>query len=255
MTSNVTIIDNDFYMPQLGRTRRIWLYLPRQYHESDRRYPVIYMHDGQNLFDQASAFAEAWQVDEKMDDVGANCIIVGIDNGAEKRLTEYNFHHHHKFGKPEGQQYVGFIIHTLKPFIDQHFRTLPGRDHTLTAGSSMGGLISFFAAFHYPETFGGAGILSPSFWLVPRLKKELKNEIASRSLRQRFYFYAGGREGSGMVENVLAVADVLKRNPAYAVDISVNPDGEHKEAIWREQMPLLYYWVQDRSNEQPGKIS
>jgi predicted alpha/beta superfamily hydrolase len=242
--NNVLIIDPAFYMPQLGRTRRIWLYLPADYHTTDKHYPVVYMHDGQNLFDANEAFGEAWQIGEIMDALKAGCIIVGIDNGREMRMTEYNFHHHKKFGKGEGKQYVEFIVHTLKPHIDKTYRTEKSRDSTFTVGSSMGGLISFFAALYYPGVFGGAGIFSPSFWLVPGLKDDIKEEIAKKGLEQRFYFYAGGREGAGMIENITSIARILDTTAQYRVHAVINPEGEHTEATWRSQIPDFYAWMQ-----------
>src|SRR5687767_6897643 len=113
---NVHIIDEAFYMPQLDRYRRIWLYLPDGYEASDRSYPVIYMHDGQNLFEEWSAFSEEWCVDETLNELNARCIIVGIDNGGEKRLNEYNIYDHDEFGKGEGKKYISFIANTLKPY-------------------------------------------------------------------------------------------------------------------------------------------
>ncbi len=244
-TKNVTIIDDAFYMPQLGRSRRIWLYLPAGYYKSGKEYPVIYMHDGQNLFDAAAAFGgEEWQVDETMNSLKARCIVVGIDNGGDKRITEYNFFETQKFGKGEGKQYINFIINTLKPHIDKTFRTLPGRQHTFTAGSSMGGLISFLAALYYPQVFGGAGVFSPAFWLVPELKTLTEKEIKNTKLLQHYFFYAGGKEGDGMVENVEAITNGLKNSDRFSLHTIINPDGDHSEATWRNQLPHFYKWLE-----------
>src|SRR5436309_9793997 len=165
-TVNVSLIDDQFYIPQLNRMRRIWMYYPESYLESEKKYPVIYMHDGQNLFDQATAFDKEWQVDETLNSLFARCIIVGIDN-SEHRMKEYNFNDHEEHGPGEGRQYMEFIATTLKPYIDATFRTKPEREHTHIAGSSMGGLISLYGALHFASIFGGAGIFSPSLWLVP----------------------------------------------------------------------------------------
>src|SRR5215217_4336164 len=145
----VEIIDSEFYMPQLDRTRRIWAYLPEGYYSSEDRYPVIYMHDGQNLFENATAAEEEWYLDENMTAIHAQCIIIGIDNGEEKRATEYNFRDNEKFGCGEGRKYIEFIVETLKPVIDEKLRTLTDREHTHIAGSSLGGLISFYGAMYF----------------------------------------------------------------------------------------------------------
>lgn len=242
-TQNVKVIDTAFYMPQLKRSRRIWLYLPTGYSKGTKHYPVVYMHDGQNLFDESSAFGDEWQVDETMDNLRAKCIIVGIDNGRERRLTEYNFHDHPEFGRGEGADYVRFIVNTLKPYIDTTYRTLPDRSNTFIAGSSMGGLISFYAALHCPEVFGGAGIFSPSFWLVPNIAEDVAQRLKKGALEQHYFFYAGGKEGEGMVEHVEAVVEVLKSREEIKCHTIINPDGEHSEATWRTQLPPFYAWV------------
>lgn len=240
---NVFVIDEAFNMPQLGRTRRIWVYLPQTYFDAEQSYPVIYMHDGQNLFDQATAFDKEWEVDETLNSLFAQCIIAGIDN-SEHRMTEYNFNDNEAHGPGEGRRYMEFITETLKPYIDTHFRTKPGRAHTHIAGSSMGGLISLYGALQYAKTFGSAGIFSPSLWLTPRAVKELL-QIAAQNEKypQRFYFYGGAREGSHMVENIGKVVDMLAQYAHYKLTIDINSEGEHSEDHWREKFVDYYRWL------------
>ncbi|MEJ7828658.1 MAG: alpha/beta hydrolase-fold protein [Segetibacter sp.] len=250
MTQSVQVMDPAFYMPQLGRHRRIWLYLPQTYYTSEKRYPVIYMHDGQNLFDaSAAAFGEEWQVDETMDQLGAECIIVGIDNGGDNRMKEYNFYDHPEFGPSEGRQYIDFIADTLKPYIDHHYRTIASREGTFTAGASMGGLISFFALFHYPHVFSGGGIFSPSLWLVPGLQTELRQHRGSNRLSLRYFFYAGEKEGAGMVENLLALTKLLKKDKLNQIHTTINPEGEHSEPTWGAQLPQFWAWMETYLNK------
>ncbi|MBI5958142.1 MAG: alpha/beta hydrolase, partial [Chloroflexi bacterium] len=155
------------YSPQLDNQRRLFVYLPPSYGQTGRRYPVVYMHDGQNLFDAALSFSGEWQVDETLEALsaeGIEAIVVGIPNldgeitGA--RLDEYGpFPSVLRGGRGgRGAEYVAFIADTVKPLIDADFRTLPDRDHTSTAGSSMGGLISLYAFFARPEVFSRAGV-------------------------------------------------------------------------------------------------
>jgi predicted alpha/beta superfamily hydrolase len=239
---NVEVIEEAFYMPQLDRYRRIWLYKPSGYYQTDKTYPVVYMHDGQNLFDEANAFGEEWGVDETLNSMLAECIIVGIDN-SEYRMTEYNFNDHEEYGPGEGRKYIEFIVNTLKPVIDLNFRTKPDRNFTHIAGSSMGGLISLYAALHFPEIFGGAGVFSPSLWLVPDAAKEVRQVAeANKKYPQRYYFYGGAMEGSNMIENIEAVANVLTENPLLAVDIDTHDEGEHSEYYWRSKFPDYYGW-------------
>lgn len=243
-TVNVHVIDEAFYMPQLDRTRRIWVYLPEGYETSEKRYPVIYMHDGQNLFDHSTALSEEWCVDETMTIMRGECIVVGIDNGEEKRMTEYNFRDHEEHGTGEGKKYVQFIVETLKPFIDERYRTLPDRGNTHIAGSSLGGLISFYAAMYFPYAFGGAGIFSPSLWLVPDIVDEIKNIVEQNlDYPQHFYFYGGEKEDENMVKFIEGVAEFLLAYPQYKINIEIHPEGEHSEIYWREKFPAFYRWI------------
>jgi predicted alpha/beta superfamily hydrolase len=173
-SAQVTIIDTAFAITQLNRTRRIWVYLPKGYKTSRKKYPVLYMHDGQNLFDKATSFAGEWGIDEAMDSIKNACIVVGIDNGGVKRMNEYNPNNTKQFGKGEGKAYLAFIVNNLKPFIDKKYRTLADKQHTYMAGSSMGGLISFYAGLYYPQVFGALGVFSPSFWIAPQIKTQVK---------------------------------------------------------------------------------
>jgi predicted alpha/beta superfamily hydrolase len=240
---NVEVIEEAFYMPQLDRSRRIWVYKPSGYYQNDKCFPVIYMHDGQNLFDEATAFGEEWGIDETLNSLLADCIIVGIDN-SEHRMREYNFNDHEEHGHGEGRKYVEFITETLKPVIDLNFRTKPEREYTHIAGSSMGGLISLYGAMCFPETFGGAGVFSPSLWLVPGAKEELR-KVAKANTRypQRYYFYGGEKEGDDMVTHINTIAELLRQYPQYAVDVEIHNEGEHSEYHWRNKFPDYYAWL------------
>jgi hypothetical protein len=163
-TQSVSILDEEFDMPQLNRRRRVWLYLPPDYATSGtRRYPVLYMHDGQNVFDAATSFVGEWGVDETLDSLHAagelSLIVVAVDHGGDERFDEYNPWTHPEHGGGRGDEYVDFLVETLKPYIDAHYRTRPDRLNTGVAGSSMGGLISFYAMMKYPDVFGRAGVL------------------------------------------------------------------------------------------------
>ena len=240
--NNVEIIDENFYMPQLDRHRRIWIYKPVGYGQSDRRYPVIYMHDGQNLFDEATAFGDEWCVDETLNEMNAGCIVIGVDSG-EKRLTEYNFRDHEEHGEGEGFKYATFIAETLKPFVDENFATLPGREHTFIAGSSMGGLISLYIAVYFPHVFGGAGVFSPSLWLLPDAREELEVVVQQAQLHQRIFLYGGAKEDD-MLQHIDAIGTLLHQQPNYEVEIVVDPEGEHAEYRWRQVFPLFYKWME-----------
>jgi metallo-beta-lactamase class B len=176
----------------------------------------------------------------------AETIIVGIDN-SEYRMNEYNFNDHEEHGSGEGKQYMEFIVHTLKPFIDQNFRTLPERENTHMAGSSMGGMISLYGSIHFAETFGGAGIFSPALWIVQDAIHELK-EVAEKNnhLPQRFYFYGGAAESSDMLTHINYITGLLKELPHCTIDVEIDPEGEHNEFHWRNKFPNYYLWLNKR---------
>jgi predicted alpha/beta superfamily hydrolase len=242
----VRIIDTAFKIPQLNRTRRIWIYLPKGYASSTKTYPVIYMHDGQNLFNEQTAPFGEWGVDECLDTLqkqtGKECIVVGIDNGGDKRMTEYNPYDNDKFGKGEGKLYVDFLATVLKPYIDAKYRTKKSAEFTFIAGSSMGGLISLQAVLQYPQVFGGAGVFSPSLWIAPQLFTDAA-KVNLGTANPKLYFYAGGKESATMVSDMQKMIEVLKKQPNYVIRSSVSPLNQHNEKAWREEFPAFYKWI------------
>lgn len=156
------------HSPQLGNARDILVYLPPSYHFCDKRYPVLYMHDGQNIFDEATSYVGEWQVDESMemlaDEDNLEAIVVGIPNAGVERLNEYSPFRDPKHGGGKGHAYLQFLTETVKPLVDNNFRTLSDRDNTGVMGSSMGGFISLYAYYAFPEVFGKAGVVSPALW-------------------------------------------------------------------------------------------
>ncbi|MEZ9721920.1 alpha/beta hydrolase-fold protein [Vibrio splendidus] len=185
MQSELIIID-EFFIPQLNRTRTLRIYLPAGYHQAEHAYPVLYMHDGQNVFEKSTAtYGMCWDAQTTLDEMQrsgklSGVIVVAIDSSHEldgmERYNEYSPWRANqeikelgvgdellKFGG-EGDEYMAFICHILKPYIDQTYRTKPNREFTYLAGSSMGGLISLYGGSLYHNTFGVLGIFSPAFW-------------------------------------------------------------------------------------------
>ena len=240
----VHIIDTAFFMPQLNRYRRIWVYLPEGYAASKKNFPVLYMQDGQNIFDAAtSAFGE-WGVDECLDSLIRSgrpaSIVVGIDNGTQ-RLNEYNPYEFQNFGKGEADQYLAFIIETLKPFIDKQYRSLPNKENTLIAGSSMGALFAYYAMLKKPEVFGKAGIFSPAFWTAPAIKY-LTDSLASKN-NGKFFFYIGEREGKSFVTDMQDIQELLGEKSAAQIYSITDAKGKHNEKAWRKWFPEFYRWI------------
>lgn len=248
---HVSILDSAFYIPQFNRTRRIWVYLPEDYARSKKKFPVLYMHDGQNLFDEFTSGFGEWGVDECLDSLfkqgNKECIVIGIDNGV-KRMNEYNPYEFKPYGNGEGDKYVDFLATTLKPYIDKNFRTLPNKKNTFIAGSSMGGLISLYAIMKYPNVYGGAGIFSPAFWTASGLENDLNK--SAKKIKSKLFFYAGGKESERMIPDMKKIETEIKALPAYRTGRSsskiydrVDMNAKHNEAAWRRYFPEFYRWM------------
>jgi len=243
-SAQVKIIDTAFWIPQLKRTCRVWIYLPEAYAVpgTNERFPVLYMHDGQNVFDDATSFSGEWGVDEFMDSTSKErAIVVAIDHGGNKRLNEYNPYDNDRFGKGEGDAYVDFIVKTLKPFIDKSYRTRKKKEDTFIAGSSMGGLISLYAILKYPKVFGGAGVFSPAFWVAPSIYETIKSK--GEKVKGRIYFYAGKQEGESMVPDMLKAFEAMAKVSKSKMTTVIRDEGRHNEPAWRNEFPLFYHWI------------
>ena len=154
--------------PQLGNERIVLLYLPASYGEGNKRYAVVYLQDGQNLFDPSTAFGgETWQAGETMALLAGEvleAIVVAPYHMGTQRIQEYNPFSQWRSGR--GAAFVEFLAETLKPIVDHDFRTLRDAANTIIGGSSMGGLISLYAYCVRPDVFGRAMIMSPSLWVA-----------------------------------------------------------------------------------------
>jgi metallo-beta-lactamase class B len=216
--ANVQVMATAFAMPQLnGRTRRVWLYLPTGYADNPaRRYPVLYLQDGQNVFDAATSFSGEWGVDETLAQLQASglstapCIVVAVDNGTG-RLDEYSPWRNEQYkAGGEGDKYVEFLVETLKPYIDANYRTEPGRASTGIGGSSMGALIATYAALKYPAVFGKVAAFSPAYWFAQApLFDYVRQHPANPDTRFYFVSGAGTNEGQTMVPLMTAMRDAL----------------------------------------------
>lgn len=244
---NVVVLNEMLMIPGLQRQRQLRLYLPLGYETSTRRYPVLYMHDGQNLFDAATGYAGEWNVDETLNRLSKSgkldLIVVGIDNAGEQRLTELNPWTNPRFGVGGGGAYMDFIVHVVKPYIDQQYRTQADREHTAIMGSSLGGLISHYAIAQYPEVFSKAGIFSPSYWIA----NESFNFFADTPSKKdaRLYLLMGGKEGGSQLPDVKRVyASLLAGgHPAQSIKLVVDPKGEHNEAFWSKEFEAAILWM------------
>ena len=245
----VKVMDTAFAIPQLNTKRRIWIYLPKGYAGSTKTYPVLYMHDGQNLFNEQTAAFGEWGVDECLDSLqritGRECIVVGIDHGRDNRnaeLSPYDFSNNGTTVKAQGTQYADFVVNTLKPYIDSKYRTKKGPDYTFTAGSSLGGLMSLYIVLKYPTVFGTAGVFSPSLWLSNQIFTDAEN-LATVANTPRFYIYGGGQELASLKADMDKLSAILNKKPRIQTRVSFSPLGKHNEASWRGEFPYFYRWM------------
>lgn len=244
----------------LGNTRTISVHLPPGYdREPERRYPVLYLHDGQNVFDdERAAFGVSWRIGETADRLTCAgrirpVILVGIDN-TEHRLDEYAlWRDEGQEAGGYGEEYGRFVVEEVKAFVDREYRTLPGRANTAVLGSSMGGLISLTMACLHQRVFSRCGVLSPSLWWADeRVLRELEGH--HRWMRRtRFWLCMGTREDKqrGPVtahlrrtRRLVAIFDEARLVPGKDYCYWEVAGGEHKEAAWAARIDkvLLYFY-------------
>lgn len=243
----IEILDDNYEIPQLKRKRRIAVLLPHEYYATDKHYPVLYLHDGQNLFDEYAPYGN-WGVDKSLEHLAqqglGEVIIVAIDHGGTLRIKEYLPYSTPRYTEAEGELYLKFMIEELKPRIDKQFRVLPQREHTGIGGSSLGGLISLFAGFRYPEMFGKLMIFSPSLWISNEIYIQAKNYIPMDPTD--IYLYAGGMESASHYGNVLRLENILqekRRYDGFDLIFAHNPSGKHSEIHWGVQFPKALKWL------------
>lgn len=232
--------------PQLNTSKKIWVYLPKDYTtNSKKKYPVIYMQDGQNLFDAKTSYVGEWNVDETLDSISAQVIVIGIEHGNEKRMEELTPFKNEKYGGGNADNYLDFIVNTLKPYVDKNYRTKTNANNTCLWGSSLGGLVSFYGALKYPEVFGKVGCFSPSFWFN---RKEIFGLMEqTKNFKTKIFFLCGNSEGDDdMVRDL--------NNMEYQVNTKrceckmlnkkiIVKGGQHNEKLWREGFKKAYLWL------------
>jgi len=233
-------------LPAWSGPRNVRIYLPPGYHQSSRRYPVLYLNDGQNLFDDSTT-GISWGVDTALNTLAQSgileLIVVGIDHGAARRTTEFNPWDNPRFGPGEGRRYLDFVVRTVKPMVDAGYRTQPEREHTGIMGSSLGGLITQYAVLEYPQVFGKAAIFSPAFWVAP----EVFALTADRHLAAdtRIALYVGSAEGEEAVDDYRRMRSLLQDlgHPANQLWTRLTPGGVHQESAWRAVFPEVVTWL------------
>lgn len=245
VVGNVQIYEN-LYSPQLENERHIYACLPPSY-DDNRTYPVVYMHDGQNLFDEATSYTGEWQVDETaqaLSKEGLEFIVIGIPNAGVDRLAEYSPHPHPEYGGGNAENYLSFIVNTVKPLVDKSFRAKPEPVNTAIMGSSLGGLIGLYALFRNPDVFGRAGVMSPAFWITEgTIFSFVEN---SDFVDAKIYMDVGGiesQESAALAKLYVEEADkmaALLRAKGYTDEqllYNIDRPAIHHEKEWARRLP------------------
>ena len=233
-----------FHSAFLPGDRNLTIFLPPGYEASEERYPVLYLHDGQNLFDPEAAFVKGqhWRIGETataLIEAGRipPLLIVGIDNTGARRLHEYTPTYDRRRGGGGAEAYGALIVRELKPFVDARYRTLPDAAHTGLGGSSLGALVSLYLGLEYPDVFSRLAVLSPSVWWDRRAI--LRNVRAAKPKpRLRIWVDIGTREGRYHVENARLLKVGLTRSGWVEGDdlhYEEIPDGTHSEGSWADR--------------------
>ncbi|MDD4000514.1 MAG: alpha/beta hydrolase-fold protein [Bacilli bacterium] len=253
--SKIEIIET--FITTLNRKRKLRIYLPKNYENSQENYSVLYMHDGQNLFcDQDAAYGTSWKVQEAVDEFyekyKKSLIVVGIDNGQENRFNEYSPWESKKLGKyipelkmnvsgGEGEQYLDWLVKILIPFINKKYRT---NQINYLAGSSMGANISLYGGIKYPQTFKKIGCLSPAFWFsLP----EFIILIKENDLRGLEVYLDIGTKESRQLSNpelryTKKISKLLK-NKCRNLKLIIEKNAFHREADWKRRFPGFLEWL------------
>ncbi len=243
----IHLISEEFEIPQLNKTRKVWALLPHDYETSTGHYPVLYLQDAQNLFNEKAKYGN-WEIDKKLAVMAeyniGKIIIIAVEHAEKERIAEYNVGNT-VLGNGQGKKYIRFIADTLKPFVDSNFRTRPEREYTGIGGSSMGGLVSIFSGIMYPEVFGKLMIFSPSLWVVPKIKLSFLDMEEPQDTR--IYLYAGGKESATLIDHVKTFKKRLSNKTGISdkmkVRLSINMQGKHSETYWSDEFPKAIEWL------------
>jgi predicted alpha/beta superfamily hydrolase len=244
----IIVIEENYEIPQLKRRRRIAAILPWDYDASNKVYPVLYLHDGQNLFNEHAPYGN-WAIDKSLDTLSqqgfGDVIIIAIDHGNGDRIKEYFPYTSPKFGKGQGKKYLKFLMKTLKPYVDANFRVSSDYLSTGIGGSSMGGLISLYAGLTMPTVFGKMLVFSPSIWTSSDIYNEVSNY--KPKLGSSLYLYAGAKESKFHLPNINNLTNSFKSlnfdASRFKIEISINKEGNHSEYYWGQEFPKAIKWL------------
>lgn len=229
--------------PELNKSKKIWLYLPENYKTSKKKYPVIYLHDGQNLFVSKASNSTQWNIDKKLDSLKAQVIVVGIESSGhqDEELSPYPTEKH---PEASGEKYTEFLVKTLKPYIDSHYKTKTDAANTTIIGSAVSGVTAMYTVLKYPTVFGKAGIFSPSFWVSDKI---YTLAASSPTLNSKIYFLTGNNESEEMVIDLQKMKTTLLENNVISKSnlfVSIVPNGASNQKLWQDGFVGAYLWLQ-----------
>jgi predicted alpha/beta superfamily hydrolase len=255
----------------LSDGRELTIFLPPGYEEQiERRYPVLYLHDGQNLFDPTTAFGGIhWRAGETATALITAgriepLIIAGIANKGAKRIHEYTPTHDRRRGGGAAEAYGRLIIHEVKPFVDATFRTLTRREHTSIGGSSLGGLVSLYLGLTLPLVFGTVVAMSPSVWWDRRAILRDVRGAAALVDKPRIWLDMGTAEsrGAGSARRVLEDVRLLRAGLLKAGWIEGQnlhyeevEGGTHSEQAWGDRFSRILQWLPGIGDQVSGQMS
>ncbi|SFQ51922.1 alpha/beta hydrolase [Flavobacterium akiainvivens] len=238
-----TVEEITLHATTLGRDKTIWVYLPYDYANAAKHYPVIYMHDGQHVFNRADSPKHDWFLEDKLNVLHSEAIIVGIEHGGSThRLDELTPYKNEKHGGGHADDYLDFLVNELKPYVDGHYKTLTDAPNTTIFGSSVGGLISFYALLKFPDVYGNAGVFSPSFWYSEEIFELIKSVD---SISGRIYLMAGDHESKDMVPDLERMEKLILERIAKPTQLhkKIVAGGHHNEKLWRHEFADAYKWL------------
>jgi predicted alpha/beta superfamily hydrolase len=243
IAGNLLVSRHALPSPSLPRAkRRLLAWLPPSYGSAQQRFPVVYMHDGHNLFDEAASYSGAWRVDVAMTDLasrGIEAIVIGIPNAGEARHLEYSPWADPEHGGGDGSRYLRFLVDTVKPFVDQSLDTSPARTGAGLAGSSLGANVSLYGLLAHPDVFGFAACLSPAFWFAAERWSTFLDSVVHAPAR--IYLDVGGNEVEDDPQMSRMYVQAMRTTEARLIAMGYgpgrlrtlfDPDGVHVEAAW-----------------------
>ena len=244
----IKVIEEAYEIPQLQATRKISALLPHDYYETDKHYPVLYLQDGQNLFNPMAPYGD-WAIDKSLEKLAqegfSDIIIIAIDHGDNERINEYLPYYHPRYGEGKGNFYIQFIIEKLIPYINKNYRTLTDFENTGIGGSSLGGLISLYAGLANPGVFGKMMIFSPSLWIAKTIFNQ--TESFQPLQKSKIYLYSGGMESADHLPNAKRLEAIFRAKMVHNHEIdfkfSINEIGVHAEVYWRHEFPKAVKWL------------